>query len=246
MWFSAEPAITLALAPAQPLPPGAIVTVEAAVRPSEAAKPAAADGPTTMTWTYEVGDRLAEPLAFAGGLRVAVESFDADTFDCSHANNCGTGCVRVGTRRALRARIVVPAVTGGVDFDGYRGWLHFTDNEPATFEGAGEGRRAGPGNVSLPHWLELHPGVETEVLQEIVEEDQPYAPCFALNVWDPAGHAIQARPVCGPAVKPSERLHALDPATRGGCSVTGRSVTGAWWAIGALVAAAVTVRRRTR
>jgi MYXO-CTERM domain-containing protein len=98
----------------------------------------------------------------------------------------------------------------------------------------------------LPHWLELHPGVETEVLQEIVEEDQPYAPCFALNVWDPAGHAIQARPVCGPAVKPSERLHALDPATRGGCSVTGRSVTGAWWAIGALVAAAVTVRRRTR
>jgi hypothetical protein len=141
---------------------------------------------------------------------------------------------------------LVPAVTGGVDFDGYRGWLHFTDNQPATFEGAGEGRRAGPGNVSLPHWLELSPGVETEVLQEIVEEDQAYAPCFALNVWDPAGHAMQTPPVCGPPVKPSERLRALDAAAGSGCSVTGRSVTGAWCAIGMLLAAVATVRRRTR
>jgi hypothetical protein len=242
MWFSATPA--MALAPAEPLAPGTRVTIEASVPSSDAVKPAAADGPTAVTWNYDVGDGLAEPLALAGGLRVTVEPFDADVIDCSHANNCGTGCVRVGTRRALRARVVIPAVTGGVDFDGYRGWLHFTDNQPATFAGAGEGR--GSGNINLPNWLDLRPGAETEVLQELVEEDQAYAPCFALNVWDPAGHAIQAPPVCEPSVKPSERLRALDAANGGGCSVVGGGVTGAWFVLCALAAAVATLRRRAR
>ena len=49
---------------------------------------------------------------------------------------------KVGERRALRARILVPPATGGVDFDGYRGWLRFTDDQAATFKEPGEGEGA--------------------------------------------------------------------------------------------------------
>ena len=222
IWYSDQP--SLAYRWLVPPPPGSTITVEAVV-PQGAARPAGANGPLTTRFSVETGDGFAPPLALAGPLRVRLEPFDADVTKCDGHAGCSPGppCKKVGSRRALRAVIVVPAPTGGVDFDGYRGWLRFTDDQAATFEGAGEGRRGGPGNVNLMHWLDVRPGVETEVVQEIFDEEAPYAPCFALNLWDPAGHAIQADPVCLPAMKASEYVRTLDgvagDSSSGGCSV---------------------------
>ena len=209
-WYSAEP--SQAYAWATPLPAGTKITVEAVV-PEGVVKPVDAVGPTTTTFIVETGADTATPLVLAGSLRVQLVAFNADVVQCP----CGGPCNKVGERRALRARIVVPAVTGGVDFDGYRGWLHLTDDQAATFNGAGEGTHAA-GNVSLPHWMDVRPGVETEVLQEVPDEDTPYAPCFALNLWDPAGHAVQSDPVCLPSIKPSAYVRKLDGHNGGGCS----------------------------
>ena len=48
------------------------------------------------------------------------------------------------------------------------------------------------GNVNLMNWIDVRPGVETEMVQGIVDEEKPFAPCFALNLWDPAGRSVQA------------------------------------------------------
>ena len=220
-WYSAEPSLAYAW-PAS-LPAGSKITVEAVV-PEGAVKPVDADGPTTTTFVVETGDDVAAPLVLAGPLRVQLEAFNADVLQCN--GQCGDGsCTKVGERRALRARIVVPAATGGVDFDGYRGWLHFTDDQPATFNGAGEGEHAA-GFVDVPLWLDVRPGVETEIVQEVFDEDAPFAPCFALNLWDPAGHAVQADPVCLPAIKASQHVRALDGTNGGGCSTVPGSGNG--------------------
>jgi hypothetical protein len=195
-WYSTEP--SMAVRPMVPLPPRTRFFVEATVLdPEMTARPPGADGPQTLRLEYETGDELASPLTLAGPLKVTLEPFVADVLECEGGTGCSPGqCTKVGTRPALRARIVVPAATGGVDFDGYRGWLRFNDNVPATFAGPGEGSKGGPGNVNLAHWIDVRPGVQTEIVQEIVDEAEPYVPCFALNLWDPAGHAVQAPPVC--------------------------------------------------
>ena len=221
-WFSSQP--SLAYRWNTPLPSGTRITVEAVV-PAGVVKPTGADGPLTTRFIVETGEALTSPVALAGPLRVSLERFDADLIKCDGRGQlCGVdeSCKRMGTRRAVRARIVVPAMTGGVDFDGYRGWLRFTDDHPATFNGEGEGVKDS-GNVNLMHWIDVRPGEETQILQEIFDEEKPYAPCFALNLWDAAGHAVQAQPVCLPVMKASEYLRDLDRADQGhevvgGCS----------------------------
>jgi hypothetical protein len=237
-WYSAEP--SQAYAWVAPVQAGTKITVEAVV-PAGVVKPVGADGPTTTTFIVETGDDMAAPLVLAGPMRVQLEAFNADIIQCSAP--CGGTCSKVGQRRALRGRIVVPAMTGGVDFDGYRGWLHLTDDQAATFNGAGEGAHA-PGNVNLPYWLDIRPGVETEVLQEIPDEDTPYAPCFALNLWDPAGHAVQADPVCLPSIKPSAYVRKLDGDNGGGCSTGPRPGNDASLLVMCLVAVSLWWRTR--
>jgi hypothetical protein len=239
-WYSAEP--SQAYAWVAPLPAGTKIGVEAVV-PEGAVKPVDAEGPTTTTFIVETGDHTAAPLVLAGPLRVQLEAFDADIIQCSAP--CGGTCSTLGQRRALRARIVVPAMTGGVDFDGYRGWLHLTDDQAATFNGAGEGAH-GSGNVNLPHWMDVRPGVETEVLQEIPDADRPYAPCFALNLWDPAGHAAQSDPVCLPAIKPSAYVRKLDGDNGGGCSTAPGRGNGACLLVMCLVAVSLWRRPRSQ
>jgi MYXO-CTERM domain-containing protein len=220
-WYSATP--SLAIHPASPLPAHSRISVEAVV-PEGAPRPDGAVGPLAMRLTFETGDEVAPPLVLAGPLRVTLERFDADDMMCTGQDNCSSvpACTKLGTRRALRARVVVPAASGGVDFDGYRGWLDFTGDRPATFEGGGEGRTQGASNIHLPSWLDVRAGAQTEVFQEILDEDAPYAPCFALNVWDPAGHAVQAQPVCLPSIKASDYVRALDAADgAGGASAAG-------------------------
>ena len=238
-WYSAEP--SQAYAWAAPLPAGTKITVEAVV-PEGAVKPVDAEGPTSTTFIVETGADTATPLVLAGPLRVQLEAFNADIIQCP----CGGPCNKVGQRRALRARIAVPAVTGGVDFDGYRGWLHLTDDQAATFNGAGEGMH-GSGNVNLPYWMaDVRPGAETEVVQEIPDEDAPYAPCFALNLWDPAGHAVQADPVCLPSIKPSAYVRKLDGDNGGGCSTAPGRGNGACLLLMCLVVLSLSRRTASR
>jgi hypothetical protein len=177
-------------------------------------KPPGAEGPLMGRFTFQTGDDLTPPLTLAGPLRVRLETYDSDVITCETHTSCGpVGCKKTGTERALRARVTVPAARGGLDFDGYRGIMYFTDNAPVTFSGEGEGRGAPGGLIYGGHYLELRPGVETEVLTNVIDEHGPYTPCFSLNVWDPGGHAVQADPICLPPIVPSEHVRQLDAAT---------------------------------
>jgi hypothetical protein len=215
-WYSGTD--SLAFRPAVALAAGTRFSVEAVV-PEGPVRPPGAEGPLSLRLNFETGDALAAPLRLAGPLRVTLEPFEVPAVTCQEPlQGCAAmaGCWKQPARRAVRARIVVPAAEGGVDFDGYRGWLRFTDHLPAEFDREGEGRRGGPGDVNLMHWISVRPGEEAVILQEIVEESAPYAPCFALNLWDPAGHAVQAAPVCLPPVDLSQPLPGEQMA--GGCS----------------------------
>ena len=244
-WYSAQDA--LAFRPAVPLLPRTRFSVEAVV-PAGTVRPPGADGPQSLRLDFETADDLAPPLMLAGPLRVALETFEVPPVTCLEPREgCAVmnGCTTQPARRALRARIVVPAASGAVDFDGYRGWLRFTDHLPAVFAGVGEGSRGAPGNVNLMHWLEVRPGVETEILQEIVDESVPYAPCFALNLWDPAGHAVQAAPICLPPVDLSERLGGQTGAGAG-CSITSGNHSRSGLLVVALTAIVLRLARQRR
>ena len=144
-------ALSVAFHPLVPLPARSTFSFEAAVVDRNAEKPAGADGPLTTSYNFETGDDLAPALALAEPLRVVLEAYDVDVITCENNPPCGatpSSCTKTGTRRTLRARITIPAVTGGIDFDGFRGWLHFTDDHAATFDGPGEARRESR-NVNL-------------------------------------------------------------------------------------------------
>lgn len=147
--------------PAEPLRPRTRYRVEAALMP-ETQPPKAIAGPSSLSFVFETGDGTYAPLQLEGGLRVALETYDEPVFKCAVENPCGgsSHCRAVGSRRALRARVTLPIVRGGVAFAGYSGWLWLTDNTPKPFSGPGEGRRIGPGIVGLPNLVTLEPGLE--------------------------------------------------------------------------------------
>jgi hypothetical protein len=247
-WYSAEP--SLAVRPAVPLPPRTRFAVEALVPPGPPLPSPGAAGSQTLRLEFETGAELATTMALAGPLRVSLEPYEVPAETCSTpAVGCAAmvPCQKLPARRALRARIVVPAASGGVDFDGYRGWLRFTDDKAGTF-GPGAAGVQWSGLVNVRHWIDVRPGVQTEILQDIIEEDGAYAPCFALQLWDPAGHAVEAQSLCLPSIKASEYLRELDrgPDATAGC----RTLPGNNRAPGSLVmialAAAALVARRHR
>lgn len=246
VWYSSEPSI--AFRPRAPLPARARFTVEAVARAAEQPRPPEAVGPTTMSLQLEVGDDLAPPLTLAGPMQITLETFEVPAVSCTEPFTGGCGpvhCVKQPARRALRARVKVPAASGGVDFDGYRGWLFLTDDTPGVLEPRGAFTHAG--SVNAANWIDVRSGEALEVLVGIVEGERPYAPCFALKLWDPAGHAVEAPSVCLPSFKVSEKIRALDGDSAGGCSfVSGAGRRSTALSLISLAAAFLFLARRRR
>jgi hypothetical protein len=196
-WFSPEGGdVTMAVHPAEPLGPQRRYRVEATVRSD--ATPLDAFGNedvrAPLISTFVTSDVLLEPLVLSGGLELSLRGGEVDALAYGE---CGPTVT--GKRRALIADVRLPVPSGGQGV--YRGDLHFSDNSPVFFD---EGMLdAVPHNVSLTQFAAFEAGDVLTLTQEIFEEGEPYAGCFALSVWDPAGHVARAS-ACLPTLSAEE------------------------------------------
>ncbi len=239
-WMSGLP--TAAWYPVAPLAPRTGYRVEA-VLADQGAMPAEVTGPTRLTFRFTTGDELAPALEALGGLAMELETYDRDVFDCGP---CGSGCVTAGTVRDVRARITIPALRGGFDQDGYRGWVAVREDTPATFGAPGE---PDDGAGIFPTvYVPFAPGAPTIVYAPVADLDRSYRACVSLGAWDPAGHMPSVAPVCLDAMRPSDLLAAeAPPGASAGCAVMPRvSPDAAWVAPLALALAAARPWRRAR
>jgi hypothetical protein len=196
---------TAAWHPLEPLEAGRSYVLSAAIEQYGASRPAEATGADTATVRFTTGSSLASPLELSGALTIAFERYSYPL--AQNCSPCGGGCELTGTyAEAVRARATLPEVRGGFDAGSYSAWLHLTEHAPAVFAGPGEGDPSGS-ELNLMTYATIAPGQHSEVTMDI-PGGLSYPLCFALNVWDPAGHAVQAAPVCLDADD-----IAIDPAT---------------------------------
>jgi hypothetical protein len=241
-WF--DPQVpTVAWQPLAPLPANSGFTMMALLIQPGVAPPSAAAG-TSLQVTFRSSDQLAPPLRLHGELVATLETYD---LPLAHCNDCGTGCQPYATVRALRARISVPAVEGGVPTDHYAGQLLVAPNQPVDLATRGWGTDV----------ERLPPGTAIEVLRPLPSGDAPYAPCFSLRVGDPAGHTTNATPLCLPTLDVNATIERLDgkppvttpapvaksPTPVEGCAFAGGAGGRTTWAWSAFVLALLTTRR---
>ena len=199
--------------PTSPLPPASEFTLDAVAR-SAIPRPPGIAGEPTMQRKFRSSDRATTQLQLSGALQIALETHDLDVY--TGCNSCGTVCTIAGTARALRARVTLPTVTGGHAPVGYNAALWLSNDQAKQLPD-------GPGGslVNFGVWQVVLAGKPAEALIEIPEQDRPYAPCFSLQVTDPAGHATIAPPVCLPSIDVPKKISELDGTSdAGGCSMT--------------------------
>lgn len=156
-------------------------------------------GASSMEVTFVSGAELAPELVLSGDLSVSLRVGSVDYQECAVINSCGGGSdCTPRSRSALFADVALPVVDGGISSAGYEAVLAYGANATRTFDGPGEGTRS-PHDAalfeSLVHRV-LREGVPSTVSVELFSEGEPYRPCFALNAWDPAGHAQHTEPLC--------------------------------------------------
>lgn len=189
----------------------------------QATLPMGPAGPTGLIWGFSTTAEAVAPITLEGSLVVVVEDYQRDIQECD-SNDCGSfNCRVTGQEPAVRAKISLPIVRGGYAVAGYAAWLHYTANSPQTYDGPGEGHPPSNSPIGIPKNLTLHEGEALEVEVPLVEEADPYEPCFALNVWDPTGHAVHAEPKCIGAFKPAAGMKRA--AVQSGCHCTMSSET---------------------
>jgi len=240
-WMSHRP--SAAWHPDAPLAPRTVYRVEAELR-NQATMPPEVTGPTRLTFTFTTGDDFAPPLETTGNLAMELEGYDRPVF--TNCGPCGDGREAAGTVRDIRARVILPALRGGVDDDGYRGWLAVRTDAPATFDATGE-PNDGAGWVGTVY-VPIAPGAPMVVHAPLRDVGHVYLLCALLGAWDPAGHLSRPEPVCIDETRRSDLL-ATEVATSGGasCAVTPRASPGMpWGAPLALAFAAARLRKRSR
>jgi hypothetical protein len=153
-------------------------------------------------------------MSLAGAMHVALETADVQLWkDC---NDCGTGCAPNGSARVLRARVTVPVVEGGYFPAGPAAWLWVSNDQPHDLPDGRGGTLVNLGGVDR---LEI--GRPTELIRDVPAEDQPYAPCFSLRVFDPAGHHVDAPALCMPRLDVKATIREIDSHGTG-CAVASR------------------------
>ncbi len=160
-----------------------------------------------MVSTFTTSESLLEPLGLVGEFEISLEGYDAEVQSCDNTSCGPANCIPAGTRRALRARISLPAVQGGQAIDnGYRARLYFTDDTlPNVTEPDLDGftPRDEDHDVGITHYFRVGANERTILEQEIFEEPFDYAPCFMFVVWDPAGNKVETG-TCLPVMSPGE------------------------------------------
>lgn len=189
-WYGTEPVAVWA--PSEPLAAQTQYDVYARVGMQQPASATAGSYETRFSFT--TGDRRFPDLVMDGSLTVTTEWAERveDVYPEECLTMCGPMCDPTGTQLVpgIRAIVTLPALHGGDAGQGYFGWLHYTMNEPATFAGPGEGRAPQLSLVNLFEEVTPIPNQPLSVEQWLIGEGEPYAPCFAFNVWDTGGQSV--------------------------------------------------------
>jgi hypothetical protein len=200
------------------------------------ARPAEAQGPETLDFSFTTGTGLTAPLQLQGALTGQLGEAMVPVTKCNSDDLCGSSpCSVTGQRSALLAHVTLPVVEGGVDVEGYQGHLFLTDDGGVTFNGPG-------GTTDRSHlvyaFASFHawPGQPQTITIEVPRVQVAYVPCLSMNVWDPAGHNVVADVRCLDPVAPAVVADDAEGAG-GGCAFAGtRGHGGAtfWLALGLL------------
>jgi hypothetical protein len=173
---------TTAWRPDEPLEPGRTYRIEAASTHHWDGRPV--EGSETLSQTFVTGDTFVEPLSFAGEIQIALEAYDApDIGDCLMPAICGgdSGCAIIGTRRALRARIDLPAALGGQTDEGtYRARLYFTRDTSPEVPSVDETPGDAGFEIQAIRPLVPEAGERLEFVEDILPRDVDFAPCFTF------------------------------------------------------------------
>ena len=161
------------------------------------------DGEISMTASFTTGKSVAPALALEGSLETSLHIDRVGVTQCEILNDCGARrCDEVGTRNALFVDLKFPAVSGGFEGPGYSSVLLLDENTPDTFHGPGETQNGG----GIVHYVAVRSDQRGKLSIELFDQGHPYAPCFALNVWDVAGNWISPKPLCLPELDVAEYI----------------------------------------
>jgi hypothetical protein len=233
--------------PSSPLRANTRYRVEAAVK-SPVPRPALARGPEQLSFTFTTGEQRTAPIAIQGHLQVQLEPYERPDYSTCNPGLCE--CTPTARERGTRARIEVPAFSGGEAERGYFALVMVTADRPYDFAADDSPSKQ---HVFSNAGMVVQAGRAGELVAESIDDrTQSYRPCFALRVLDVAGNVHTGESVClGGAVAPVKKLQGTDPGgidadTRGGCHVAGRGGGGAGWALAGVVALGAILRRRRR
>jgi hypothetical protein len=109
--------------------------VEAEVR-SDTPIPAGA-GRERLSFTFTTGEGRTPPLAITGRLEAKLESYERDDYSTCSPGHCN--CKPTSRLRGTRARLTLPAISGGVGEGGYAANITVTADRPFDFAASYEG-----------------------------------------------------------------------------------------------------------
>ncbi len=160
-------------------------------------RPEDAEGSETLEFQFTTGTTNTPALTVDAALTATIATAPRPIYDC--ASECD--CTEVGTYDGLVAHVTIPAIHGGTDAEGYRARVFLSDAEAITFDESGRIDDADH-EVYEVKSLFLTPGTEQEIELQLPANGQPYVPCFALDVRDPARRHVSATPICLDEVDP--------------------------------------------
>jgi hypothetical protein len=214
----------LAWRPEKPLRPLTVYRVDAAVR-SEAPRPATATGAESLSFTFTTGTGPVPSLDVQGQMQVSLETYEHQREDWSGCpmTSCGpvSGCTpRLVREQRTRARVSVPAFSGGLAEAGYFAVVPVTAETPYAFP---RGDVGFTGALAVGSRTGIRPDAPSEILIEL-DALASQRPCFALRMADLAGSTRDLAPVCADAtVQPTRSLE-----QSGGCRVAGDGGAPTW------------------
>jgi hypothetical protein len=185
--------------PTAPLRPLTRYRVDAAVM-SLGKRPSTATGVEHLSFPFTTADKPFPPIEAQGRMQVQIERYQhEDLSRCTTTPICGGcgGCYCESTlarEEGTRARVKLPAFSGGLSTPGYYALVRVTADVPYQFpdgeDNTAEGVRA-TGSIS-----DLAAGTAVDIEVYDLERLAPYRPCFALRVADLAGNALVTESVC--------------------------------------------------
>jgi hypothetical protein len=164
-----------------------------------------------LDFSFTTGNLLTTALRLAGDIEVTLEQYERPDYDSCEPTEPCTNCTPTATLIDTRARVRLPAVSGGQVAFGYRAWVSVTADVPRGVESSDD-PDAPRAHVLANGMTMLTPNEPGELIIDSLIATQSYQPCFTLEVTDLAGNSV-TKSAC-----PNIVVEANDE--QGGCSLS--------------------------